>query len=244
MPTSEPLSLANKELLIDVDSLSVRFGAETVIDRISFCIHKGEFIGLIGPNGAGKTTLLKSVLGLLQPTSGKVKKGSATIGYIPQRGAQYNALVPISVLEVVRLGAGGSKETAMRALQDVHMASVAHKRFNELSGGQQQRIFIAKALAGNTDILMLDEPATGIDERSQAEFYALLQSLHQKGITIVMVSHEVDTVLTLVTRVICINHAILYDGRPQHFEADEYMPSYYKARHLKLHHHHQGAGHA
>ena len=234
---------ANKELLVDVDNLTVQFGAESAVDRVSFCIHKGEFIGLIGPNGAGKTTLLRAVLGLLPPSTGKVKRQQAAIGYIPQRGALYNGTVPISVIEVVTLGAKGSSSAAIEALKKVHIEDVAHRRFNELSGGQQQRVSLAKALAGNADILILDEPTTGIDERAQTEFYALLHSLREQGITIVMVSHEVDTVLKLVTRVICLNRTILYDGQPEHFEADKYLPKVYKLQHMQLHHRHED-GHA
>jgi zinc transport system ATP-binding protein len=239
LPTSKQPLHANRELLIDVDNVSVRLGVETVIDRVSFCFHKGEFIGLIGPNGAGKTTLLRVVLGLTKPTTGKVRTAGEVIGYVPQRGGLYNAVVPMSVLEVVRLGAG-TKAAAQRALEETGMDAYAHKRFTELSGGQQQRVAIAKALAGNAELLILDEPTTGIDEQSQTEFYSLLQSLQRKGITIVMVSHEVDTVTKLVTRVICLNRSILYDGPPEHFEADKYLPAAYKAQHLLLHHQHGG----
>jgi zinc transport system ATP-binding protein len=211
---------ANKVLQIDIDNLSVRYGAETVLDTVSCCIHKGEFIGLIGPNGAGKTTLLRVILGLLHSSSGTVVWHDVVIGYVPQRGKLYNGTVPISVLEVVMLGGSGSKAKALETLKTVHMESYAHKRFTELSGGQQQRVSIAKALAANADILILDEPTTGVDEHSQKEFYNLLHNLHTSGTTIVMVSHEVDTVLKLVTRVICLNRTILYDGPPEHFEAD------------------------
>lgn len=238
MPTSVQRLHADKALLIDVDNVHVRFGAETALLSVSFCIHQGEFVGLIGPNGAGKTTLLRVVLGLLRPSTGQVRRQDATIGYIPQRGDLYNGTVPISVLEVVKLGSRGSATAALRALSDVHMQDMAGRRFTELSGGQQQRVAIAKALASNADILILDEPTTGIDERSQASFYELLRSLQGKGITIVMVSHEVDTVLKLVTRVICLNQTVLYDGPPQHFEADKYLPKMYKAQHMQLHHHH------
>lgn len=231
-------SHATKDTLLDVDNVAVRFGGETVVDRVSFCVHRGEFIGLIGPNGAGKTTLLRVLLGLLVPAAGKVSRLQAVIGYIPQRGSLYNATVPISVQEVVKLGAGGSPMAAQQALKAVHMEHIAHKRFTELSGGQQQRVIIAKALAAQADLLILDEPTTGIDERSQHEFYALLRRLQEQGITIIMVSHEVDTVLKLVTRVICLNRTILYDGAPKHFEADKYLPSTYKAQHVLLHHHH------
>jgi zinc transport system ATP-binding protein len=230
---------ADKELLIDVDNVSMKLGAETVIDRVSFCVHRGEFIGLIGPNGAGKTTLLRAVLGLLKPSSGMVRRQQGVVGYIPQRGSLYNASVPMSVLEVVRLGAP-SKAAALHALRETHMAAYAGKRFTELSGGQQQRVAIAKALAGQADLLILDEPTTGIDERSQTVFYALLHTLQEKGITIIMVSHEVETVVKLVTRVMCLNRGMLYDGPPEHFEADKYLPSAYKAQHLLLHHHHGG----
>ena len=217
----------------------MRFNGELAVDQVSLCIHKGEFIGLIGPNGAGKTTLLRAVLGLIEPTSGSVKRHQASIGYIPQRGALYDGIVPVSVLEAVKLGAGGSRDKALAALAQVKLQGAAHKRFNELSGGQQQRVAIAKALAGNADILILDEPATGIDERSQKEFYGLLRELQQRGITIVMVSHEVEMVLSLVTRVICLNRGVLYDGPPEHFEADTYLPQAYKMQHIELHHRHE-----
>lgn len=231
-------------MLVDIDSVRVMFSAETILDQISLCIHNGEFIGLIGPNGAGKSTLLKVILGLLRPTKGKIiTDPTGVIGYIPQRSEMANNTMPISALEVAMLGSRGAKHAAMHALESVNMADAAKKRFNELSGGQQQRVFIAKALASNPTMLILDEPTTGIDERSQTEFYDILRGLQQKGITIVMVSHDVDTVLSLVTRVICLNQTILYDGPPQHFEADTYLPSFFKHQHRLLHHHH-GAPHA
>jgi zinc transport system ATP-binding protein len=124
------------------------------------------------------------------------------------------------------------------------MTDSAHKRFTELSGGQQQRVAIAKALAMQPDILMLDEPTTGIDEHSQTAFYDMLGGLQQQGMTIIMVSHDVDTVLKLVTRVVCLNGTVAYDGPPAHFEADKYLPNVYKEQHVLLHHHHEGGQHA
>lgn len=239
--TSVPPSHVSETLQIDVDNIVVRFGAQNVLDNVSLCVHKGEFIGLIGPNGAGKTTLLRALLGLLEPEAGAVARPGAVLGYVPQRGALYDGTVPISVLEVVRLGAtGASKHDAMQALRMVRMEAEAGKRFTELSGGQQQRVTIAKALAARADVLILDEPATGIDEHSQTAFYELLGSLHQSGTTIIMVSHEVDTVLKLVTRVICLNGSVVYDGSPEHFEADKYLPQTYAKYHRQLHHRHGG----
>lgn len=236
-------SHANKTLLIDADGLSVRLGNELAVDRVSVCIHAGEFIGLIGPNGAGKTTLLRALLGLAAPTGGRIQRKKATYDYIPQRGNMYSGITPLSVLEVVGLGSRGDAPAAWQALRQVHVEALARKRFNELSGGQQQRVAIAKALAARTDVLILDEPTTGIDEPSQAEFYEILRSLQQRGITIIMVSHEVEAVLKLVTRVICLNRTILYDGPPEHFETDKYLPQLYTAQHRRLHHHH-GVPHA
>jgi len=238
LQTSALPSHANKQLLIDVDNLSIVLGAETVIDKLSFCIHSGEFIGLIGPNGAGKTTLLKALLGLVQPTRGKITKHSGVIGYIPQRGFMHDNQVPMSVLEVVRLGSKGKAADAHAALEAVRMTEFANKRLAELSGGQQQRVLIAKALAAHPSLLILDEPTTGIDERSQTNFYQILSELKIKGIAIVMVSHDVDAVLNQVSRVICLNRSILYDGSPEHFEADKYLPNFYVAQHRLLHHQH------
>lgn len=232
---------ADKQMLIDIDNLSVKFGAETVLQDISFCVHSGEFVGIIGPNGAGKTTLLRAMLRLLQPTTGRVRLvRNGKIGYIPQRSAMHDSQMPISALEVVKLGARGNESIALQSLAAVGMANAASKRFTDLSGGQQQRVFIAKALASNPAILVLDEPTTGIDEHSQTEFYTLLRKLQAKGIAIIMVSHDIDAVLRLVTRVVCLNRTILYDGVPEHFETGKFMPAIYKDQHRMLHHHHGG----
>lgn len=204
-------------------------------------MHRGEFIGLIGPNGAGKTTLLKTILGLIKPTHGRVSVHANNIAYVPQTGQLYNGVVPISVLEVANLDAN-HRQQAREALTAVGMEKFAHKRFSELSGGQQQRVIIAKALAERADLLILDEPAAGIDEQTQKEFYKLLQNLQSEGITVVMVSHEVETVLKLVTRVVFLNQTILYDGPPEKFDPQKYLSQEYKAHHQHLHH--QGADHA
>lgn len=237
-PISAQPSHADK-LLIDVDAVTVRLGNEDAIRDVSLCIHSGEFIGIIGPNGAGKTTLLRTILQLIRPTAGTVSRNNATIGYVPQRGNLYNAQIPISVLEVVQLGSRGSKKRALEALVKVHMEHAAAKPFTALSGGQQQRVAIAKALAAQPQILLLDEPTTGIDEHSQRDFYSLLTHLQQQGLTIIMVSHDIDAVLNLVTRVICLNRSVLYDGPAEHFEADKYMPHVYQEQHRMLHHHHE-----
>jgi zinc transport system ATP-binding protein len=143
----------------------------------------------------------------------------------------------MSVLDVVNLGSRGNSTQSMQALSKVDMAKHAGKRFGHLSGGQQQRVLIAKALATNPSILILDEPTVGIDEPSQNAFYQLLQRLQKRGMTILMVSHDVDIVLNLVSRIICINRKVLYDGPPEHFHPDMYLPRDHAIRHHFLHHH-------
>jgi zinc transport system ATP-binding protein len=234
-PSVQPLH-AHRQLLVDIDNLTVHQGGETALNNVSVCVHAGEFIGIVGPNGAGKTTLLKAVLGLLPEYQGHITKEKATVSYIPQHGNLYSGLVPMSVMEVVKLGSAGSAALATEALKTVGMEDAASKRFLELSGGQRQRVAIAKALASQPDILILDEPTTGIDEHSQTEFYETLGGLQKKGITIIMVAHEVDTVLKNATRIIALNRELLYDGPPELFEAEKHLPTIFKARHEELHH--------
>ena len=205
-----------------VQDVSVTYGGEPVVREVSFTITQGEFVGLIGQNGSGKTTLLRVLLGLLRPTTGESERKGVRIGYVPQRGQLYNGIVPISVREVVQLGAKGNNLVALEALRSVGMESFKSRSFNELSGGQQQRVVIAKALASNANVLVLDEPTTGVDAASQAEFYDLLSKLHAEGKTILMVSHDVDLVIELATRVIFLDHAVRYDGPPERFDLEEY----------------------
>ena len=235
---SEQRLHVDKQLLLDADGITISLNGNIAVKDVSLCIHQGEFIGLIGPNGAGKTTLLRALLGLTKPSHGTIKHGKHTLGYVPQRGNAYGNTIPLSVLEVVKLGARGSRLVAEEALAAVDMLQATKQSFTELSGGQQQRVMIAKALAAKPSILFLDEPTTGIDESGQAAFYSILRQLQAQGLTIVIVSHDIDAVLNLVTRVICLDRQILYDGTPEQFEAEKYLPPSFKARHHILHHHH------
>lgn len=234
-PASEQLS---GQPVVEVHEVDLSYGSDSVLHNISFTIDQGEFVGLLGPNGAGKTSLLRVILGLNKPTQGHVHwPNSPTIGYVPQRGSLRDSPVPMSVLDVVNLGSGGHSRLSRQALTKVDMVAEAGKRFSQLSGGQQQRVLIAKALAADPSILILDEPTVGIDDASQTAFYQLLRKLQSQGMTILMVSHDVDVVLDLVTRVICVNRKLVYDGTPEHFEPDTYLPRDHPVRHQHLHHH-------
>ncbi len=226
-------SAVNKPVLIGTRNVGVTFGLDTVLRGVSIKIRQGEFVGLVGQNGAGKTTLLRVILGLIEPTKGEVQRRKAVIGYVPQRGKLYNGIVPISVLEVASLGSKGDRAKAQSALQSVGMGSFLSRNFSDLSGGQQQRVVIAKALASGANILILDEPTTGVDKASQIEFYGLLKKLNQEDRTIIMVSHDIDSITKLVSRVICLNQAVVYDGPPEGFNAEQHLRSNYT---MHVHH--------
>ena len=226
--SEKPSAASNAQL--GARGVGVSFGTDEVLRDVSFTIHEGEFIGLVGQNGSGKTTLLRVLLGLLKPTEGSATHGDAVIGYVPQRGQLYNGIVPMNVLEVVTLGSKGSTAKALEALQSVGMEDFCQRNFNKLSGGQQQRVVIAKALASGARLLVLDEPTTGVDEASKAEFYTLLQRLHRDGYTIVMVSHDIDSVVLLVSRIIFLNRQVIYDGPSDKFDLDYHILSQFGAK--------------
>ncbi len=237
-PSNEPLHAGKQQLLLDLDDVTVELGGQKVLADINLCVHRGEFIGLIGPNGAGKTTLLRVMLGLLQPSKGRVEFADSTkVAYVPQRGAAMGGAVPVSVSEVVSMGST-DREAVSQALADVDLSELATKRFGELSGGQQQRVLIARALAGQAHMLILDEPTTGIDDATEIDFFNILKRLKKLGVTILMVSHDLEAVLEEAGRVICLNRRVLYDGLPQQFEVSEYWPDMYAAKHRQLHHQH------
>jgi zinc transport system ATP-binding protein len=230
--TSEPPYHANK-LLIDIDDLSFDYSGETILSNIALCVHESEFISLLGPNGAGKTTLLKLILNLLEPKSGHIQiNKNVRIGYIKQNREDVASVVPISVREVVSLGARGDKKLVLDCLRELNIENLENQNFSELSGGQQQRVNIARALASHADILILDEPTTGIDNQSQVEFYSLLKKLQSQQITIIMISHELDSILNIASRVVYLNNTILYDGPPDTFNISDFQDVANQHRHL------------
>ena len=182
------------------------------MDHISFTVDKGDFLGIIGPNGAGKTTLFQCMLGILNDFSGEInlfgfdirqdKKMLQRIGYVPQKKSVEQGF-PATVSEIVSLGMIGRKinrESIDSAIEFVELGAYRNKRIDELSEGQQQRVIIAKALVKQPDLLILDEPTTGIDSAAQERFYDLLTKLNKdKGITIVWSSHDMNAVEKLAS---------------------------------------------
>ncbi len=251
------------ETLIHIDHVHFAYQNQEVLADISLNVNKGDFLGIIGPNGSGKTTLLRLMLGLVTPQKGSLKlfgspvkefKQWSRIGYVAQKSAQFETKIPITVREVVALGRVGKRGLFRRldehdyaainaALQSVGMVEFADRLITELSGGQQQRVFIAKALASEPELLILDEPTVGVDIEVQDEFYQLLAELNKHSynghpLTLIIVSHDIDVIVNEVNKVACLNRTLVYEGTPRDFIKEDYMEKLYgKTRKFILHAH-------
>lgn len=238
--------------IINVDNLSYYYDSFPALDHISFSVEKGDFLGIIGPNGAGKTTLFQCILGIMSNFSGKInlfgsnvkqnKKILQRIGYVPQKKSVEQTF-PATVSEIVSLGVIGKdikKESIESAIEFVELGSYRNKRIGELSEGQQQRVIIAKALVKQPELLILDEPTTGIDSVAQNKFYDLLTRLNKdRGITIVWSSHDMNAVEKLASKVACIDRKLFFHGESgDFFGNEERMKSYVEfamQSHMNLH---------
>lgn len=197
------------EKVFDVKNISFSYGEEEVLSNTSFTIYKQDFVGIVGKNGSGKTTLLKLLLNQIKPTSGVIeRKKDLKIGYVEQITMSSDNTFPANVMEIVLLGLHSSmprlsfyrkkhKKIALSALEQVGLKGFEKRQISELSGGQQQKVLIAKTLVENADVLIMDEPTTGIDLESQEDFFKLLKHLNQKHEkTILIVTHNIEKVLS------------------------------------------------
>lgn len=220
--------------LIELDHVTVRYQALVALEGVSFRVMPGEFLALIGPNGSGKTTLVKTILGLIEPTSGTVRlfgkpphelgKEWGQVGYVPQV-AQIDPCFPIRVFDVVLMGRYGQvglirrpgrrdREAARLALERVGLSDLARRQIGRLSGGQRQRVLVARALATEPELLILDEPTTGVDVGTTEGLFELLDGFHTAGMTVIVVSHDVGVVAQHVSQVACLNRRLVAHGRP------------------------------
>ena len=237
------------DLTAAVELEGVSFGYRTgvrVLEDVSLEVRAGEFVAIAGPNGGGKTTLLRLVLGLERPAAGTVRifgqptgkgAGGAHIGYLPQRSRLVGE-APVTVREIVstgRLARAGiwgplrraDREAVTRAIETVGLAERADAPLRTLSGGMQQRALIAKALASEPTLLVLDEPTTGVDAESQESLGILLEELRSElGVTILYVSHEFGAVEHVVDRIVLVRGAIVYDGPPSGLPGVWHDPSH------------------
>lgn len=199
--------------MIDIKNLCFSYTNKPpyILNDISLNLPQGIYLSIVGENGSCKTTLIKLILGLLKPTSGSIEIDSNSIGYVPQRLDSFNSQFPITVKEVLSCHKKTLKNNSIdidSILKDVNMLDFKNRLLGMLSGGQQQRVLIARALMGNPDIIILDEPSTGVDENNQKEIYNILRKLNKENKkTIISIEHNLDIAINNSTHILKIENA-------------------------------------
>jgi zinc transport system ATP-binding protein len=225
-------------LALQLEKVTFAYGhAPPVLRDVELEVERGEFVAIAGPNGGGKTTLVRLVVGLEQPTSGRVELMVRKVGYLPQR-TQAGIDAPVTVRELVTTGrasrtrllgplTAADRVSVQEAIDRVGLGPHADRRLTTLSGGQQQRAFIAMALAADPDLLVLDEPTTGVDVEAQDAIAALLQRLRTElEMTILYVSHEFGAVEQFVERIVLVRGGVVFDGPPSALPGVWHDPSH------------------
>jgi zinc transport system ATP-binding protein len=209
--------------IISFQKVDFSYNSDPILKDVNLEIHPGEFVSVIGPNGGGKTSLLLLVLGMLRPNRGTVQvfgrapeRERSRMGYVPQF-TRFDPLFPVTVYDVVQMGRLGrfwtgpyrkeDREAALDALEQVGLGELRRRSFAELSGGQRQRILIARALATEPEVLLLDEPTANVDRLATDKLYELLVDLNQR-LTVVLVSHDLGIVSRFVSSVVCVNKTV------------------------------------
>jgi len=232
------------DAVISLKNVWVKYNGSVILEDVNLTVHEREILAIVGPNGSGKSTLLKTIMGFKEPYRGSVevlgsvprKARKGTIGYLPQK-SNVDFSMPVSVLDVVAMARYAGKGMFERlsgeditriekALQSVEMASNKHRHFGSLSEGQKQRVLIARAIAIDPKILLLDEPSTGLDALAQDNFYQMLLSLRESmGLSIVMVSHDIGAVSSIVDRLACLKTKLHFHGTLTDCFANESLKS-------------------
>ncbi|NIM04826.1 MAG: ATP-binding cassette domain-containing protein [Armatimonadetes bacterium] len=248
--------MAEAKPIIELEDISVTYQSHVALNNINLGVPAGSFLAVVGPNGSGKTTLLKTILGTIRPSRGTVRvfgrppwdlgEERRRIGYVPQ-AMSVDLRFPIRAGEVVLMGRYGriglmrrpsstDREAALQAMQRVGITDLANEPIGRLSGGQRQRVFVARALANDPDLLLLDEPTTGVDIATSGSFYDLLYKLHKEGLTVVVVSHDMGVVANYADTVACINQCMVVHGRPGEVATGEVLACMYGPRAAFLDH--------
>ena len=235
--------------ILALAGVSVRYNGKAALDNVSFELIPGEQVAVVGPNGAGKSTLFKLIAGVLAPTAGQVQVygsgpgGHICIAYVPQR-SEVDWRFPVNVADVVMMGRVGKlglfRRPAARdwdyvhtCLQVVGMEALAARQIGELSGGQQQRVFIARALAQEAGLMLMDEPLTGLDVKSQEGIFGVLDALRSRGVTVMIATHDLNLAAERFDRVLLLNHRLVGFGRPEAvFSPDKLLAAY--GGHMRL----------
>lgn len=234
------------ETLVELKRLTVSFDDRPVVDHVDLRVQRGDIITIIGPNGAGKTTLIKAVLGLQPVSSGSLTMTPGlTIGYVPQH-LTLETTLPISVKRFMLLS-GRSLPECAEALAKTGVEHLLNASVHHLSGGEKQRLLLARALARRPDLLVLDEPAQGVDINGQAALYDLIRSLRD-GLNcgVIMISHDLHLVMAATDKVICLNQHVCCSGYPADISHDPaFIETFGRpvAESLAIYHHHHNHSH-
>ena len=216
------------------ENVSLGYDNKTILSNLSFSVNSGDYLCIVGENGSGKSTLMRTMLGLQKPMSGEISLGDGLkkceIGYLPQQtDVQKN--FPASVKEIVLSGCQAraglrpfynnqEKEMAANAMKKMRIEEFSKRCYRELSGGQQQRVLLARALCATQKILLLDEPVSGLDPKVTAEMYELISGLNKEGITIIMISHDIDVAISEASHILHICDKPFFGTKEEYLKSE------------------------
>lgn len=243
MPRVDAVS---NDVLVECRSVSCVYGSTIAVSDVDLAIRRGEFVGIVGPSGSGKTTLLRAMLGTVAPVGGSISTLSGLrMGYVPQvESVDWN--FPVTVIEVMAMTrmrgrlwpriSDTERREALDVLDRLGLAGLENRHIRELSGGQQQRVFVARALYQKPDLLVLDEPTSGVDVRTRHEVLHLLADLHDQGVSIALTTHDLNGLAAHLPRLVCLNTFLIADGKPADVLTPDVLERTYGAPMEVLHH--------
>ncbi len=220
--------------LLTCEHLSLGYEGHEIVHDLNFKVNAGDYLCIVGENGSGKSTLMRTILGLQPPLGGSVMTGDGLsrneIGYLPQQTVVQRDF-PASVQEIVLSGCQNrmgfrpfygreEKRIAKENMEKLGLTQLAHRCYRELSGGQQQRVLLARALCATQTLLLLDEPVAGLDPKVTAEMYDIIATLHRHGVTVIMISHDVDAALRYATHILHVGKQLYFGKRDDYLQSE------------------------